>query len=164
VQYTAEFDAPLERLWQFHEDVKGALPKLTPSGQTVELESAEPLPPRVGTVVILRAKMPILGWKRWVARYAEHVPPNEDGTAWFTDEQDEGPFKTWRHRHLMEALPEGRSRLTDEIDYTPPLGPLGVIGDWLIIRRQLAAMFRHRHEVTRQVVESSDMGTVAEAS
>ena len=150
VSYRTTIAAPLADVWAWHEDVRGALPALTPPGQRVELVDAAPLPPRVGTVVRLRTKVPVLGWQEWVARYAEHRPP-EGGAAWFVDVQDVGPFRAWRHQHRMEAG-GGGTVLTDEIDYTPPLGPLGWVGDKVLIRRQLDAMFAHRHKVTRDAL------------
>ena len=151
-EFTTQVPAPLADVWAWHEDVEAALPSLTPPGKQARLVSAEPLPPRVGTVVTLEVKVPILGWKKWIARYTEHEPPTEHETreAWFTDHQDEGPFKTWDHTHHLAANPDGTTTLTDRITYTPPLGPLGRLGDLLIIRRDLRQMFAHRHKVTRE--------------
>ena len=155
---TMEFEcviaAPIEAVWAFHEDVRRALPLLSPPENQVKLESVD-LPPRQGMRVVISARGP-LGRMRWVAVYAEHVPPHDvvfGREARFVDVQESGPFKRWRHHHEMEAQSAQSTRLVDRVEYTAPLGPLGWIADWLLIRRQLRRMFAYRHAMTKQALE-----------
>ena len=146
--------APLERVWAFHEDVQRALPALSPPQAAVAIESAD-LPVRVGSRIVIRARGPLGVRLRWVAKVVEHRPPGAAGDplrAAFADEQVSGPFAAWRHEHLFESISPTSTRLTDRITYKVPLGPLGALADALFVRRQVAAMFRHRHEVLRQVL------------
>src|SRR5688500_14320413 len=99
--------APLERVWAFHQDVQGALTKLQPPGAGRVMESVEPSPPELGTRVTVRAKVPMRGEMRWIAKYVEFVPPKAvvfGAEARFVDEQERGPFKSWRHAHEFEAI------------------------------------------------------------
>ncbi len=41
--------------------------------------------------------------------------------------------------------------MIDRVIYGAPLGPIGRLADRLVIRRQLEAMFRHRHGVLHRV-------------
>ena len=71
----------------------------------------------------------------------------------FEDVQIKGPFRSWRHRHIINAHPEGAT-LLDEIEYEPPLGPLGkLVAGWLVEPR-LRKLFEYRHQVTRQACEA----------
>ncbi len=87
---------------------------------------------------------------RWVAEHTEYNPPFS-----FEDVQRKGPFRSWRHRHLIKAYENG-AVLRDEITFAPPLG---IVGGWLaggLIRRRLQRLFDYRHEVTRLACEERE--------
>jgi ligand-binding SRPBCC domain-containing protein len=67
----------------------------------------------------------------------------------FCDEQIQGPFALFHHRH--DARAEVRdgvlgTRLTDVIDYALPFGFIGALAGGLV-RRKLAKMFAYRQRV-----------------
>lgn len=71
----------------------------------------------------------------------------------FTDEMVRGAFKRMRHVHRFEATPEG-TRMTDELDFEAPLGPLGRLAEVLFLTRYMrrflearAAFIKARAEV-----------------
>jgi len=148
--------APLHDVWAFHDDVTTALPALSPPASRVRVESAD-LPVRAGSRVVVRARGPLGLPIRMAARILEHAPPRDGpggspggASAYFKDEQTSGPFAAWLHEHIFTALSPDQTRVTDRVTYTLPLGPLGALADRLFVRRQIAEMFRHRHEVLRQ--------------
>lgn len=155
VDYTVELDAPIDAVWAFHEDVSRALPMLSPPESDVRLEQAD-LPARRGQRVILNVRGPLGVRLRWVADIVAFDPPAGDAgrrTARFIDVQASGPFASWQHEHLFEEIDAGRrTRLIDRVTFAAPLGPLGRIAEALFIRRQIDAMFRHRHDVTRRAI------------
>lgn len=65
----------------------------------------------------------------------------------FEDRQVRGPWRSWRHRHVIEAHPEG-ARLIDEIEFEPPLGFLGRLLAPLLILPRLRRIFEYRHAAT----------------
>src|SRR5687768_5173343 len=67
----------------------------------------------------------------------------------FEDVQIKGPFRSWRHRHIINAHPEGAT-LRDKIEYEPPLGILGRMFAPLLIEKRLRKLFDYRHRVTRE--------------
>jgi ligand-binding SRPBCC domain-containing protein len=85
----------------------------------------------------------------WTARITEF-----EWNSHFCDEQIQGPFASFRHRH--GTLPEMRdgsvgTLVTDVIDYALPFGFLGNLGNALV-RRQLAHSFAHRQERLPQIL------------
>jgi ligand-binding SRPBCC domain-containing protein len=83
---------------------------------------------------------------RWRTRIATWDPPHR-----FVDEQLRGPYHLWRHEHVFEELPDGRTRMTDRIAYRP-LG--GRIAQRLVVERDLRAVFCHRMREMRRLLEA----------
>lgn len=155
-----------EALFAYH-NAPGALQRLIPPWESVELESSDySLQP--GSKVVLKMKLGPLAL-RWVAVHGDFDPPNR-----FEDRQQSGPFAYWHHRHLfcvgdgsgkstetdaqrpLELGGElaigsdsGVSTLVDSIDYRVPMGKIGNFFGGRSVQRQLAAMFQYRHRVTK---------------
>jgi ligand-binding SRPBCC domain-containing protein len=134
-----------ERVFAFHE-LPDALERLMPSWETAK--------------VIQRAEISVVGsraivetqvvWPikiQWVAEHTRFEPPHL-----FEDIQIKGPFRSWRHRHVIDDHPEG-ALLRDEIDYEPPFGVLGRAVGPLLIESRLTRLFDYRHQVTREWAE-----------
>jgi ligand-binding SRPBCC domain-containing protein len=85
-----------------------------------------------------------LGWApkvKWTARITEFV-----WNSHFCDDQVKGPFRTFHHRHeVREEVRDGvrGTVVTDIVDYQPPFGVLGMLGN-PVVKRQLAHRFAHR--------------------
>jgi uncharacterized protein (TIGR01777 family) len=132
---------PAETVFAWHAR-PGALERLTPPWERVRvIERSGGI--EDGGRVVLKVGAPF--GLRWVARHRDY----EDGHR-FTDEQVEGPFSQWVHLHRVE--PDGRDAciLTDRIEYTPPLGPVGAAAGPALIRPRLERLFTYRHEVLRR--------------
>jgi ligand-binding SRPBCC domain-containing protein len=86
----------------------------------------------------------------WLARITEFV-----WNSHFCDEQLKGPFATWKHRHgIAPEVQDGvtGTRISDEVEYTLPLGPLGDLGNALFIRRQMEAVFAFRQQRLEEIL------------
>ncbi len=130
-------------LWEFHASAD-ALKALTPTNRRVEVLSDD-LAVRDGALHIIRVRqfgIPLV----WHARISEVDPPHG-----FVDTAERSPFTFWRHHHEFLAHPDG-AMLRDTVLYDLPLGPIGMIGDWLFVRRDLNAMFAYRHRRTRELL------------
>jgi hypothetical protein len=94
----------------------------------------------------------VLQGRRWgfpqrvVSRIVEFVP-NEV----FADEQVEGPFRKWLHRHEFAVAPGG-TRVTDRIDFEPPGGALGLLVTASFIERDLKWIFDYRSQKLRDLL------------
>jgi ligand-binding SRPBCC domain-containing protein len=72
----------------------------------------------------------------------------------FVDQQVEGPFSRWVHRHEFEDL-GSHTRLTDRIEYCLPGGALvNALLAWAV-KPGLGRMFAHRHAVTKRLCETT---------
>jgi uncharacterized protein len=70
-----------------------------------------------------------------------------DGTG-FVDEQQDGPFASWRHEHRFLNDGAERSVLEDRIAYRLPYGSVGQLVAGSQIERRLSDLFRFRHART----------------
>jgi ligand-binding SRPBCC domain-containing protein len=140
--------SPAERVFAFHE-LPDALALLLPPWETARVL----LPPKsleAGTRTIVETKLFGLFKVQWEALHTAYEPPRM-----FEDVQVRGPFKSWRHRHIVEPHELG-ARLVDDIEYEPPFHFLGRIAAPLLVERRLKRLFDYRHEVTRRWAESKD--------
>ena len=136
-----------ERVFAFHEQ-PDVLQLLLPPWEKARVIEA-PRISEVGSHAIIESRIfgPIT--IRWVAQHTVYEPPYR-----FEDIQVSGPFRRWRHQHIVEPHSEG-AILRDEIDYEPPLGFLGRAFAHRLITGRLQKLFAYRHEVTRRWCEGS---------
>ncbi len=67
----------------------------------------------------------------------------------FTDIQLKGPFALWEHTHTFTTV-DGGVRMTDDLRYALPLGPLGNLVNALFMRRRLHNLFDDREKAVKQ--------------
>lgn len=134
-----------KRVFAFHEQ-PDVLSLLMPPWENARVIQAAKISD-VGAQAIIETR--ILGpiKTRWVAQHTLYEPPNL-----FEDVQVKGPFRSWRHRHIVEPHAEG-AILRDEIDYEPPLGLLGRAIAPLLVQKRLEKLFNYRHDATRRWCE-----------
>lgn len=134
--------APIDRVFAFHER-PDALERLSP-----------PFPPltviqRTGGISTGARVHIRIGPVHWHAVHTAFDPPRL-----FVDEQERGPFRRWVHRHEFEDLGDGRTRLTDRLEFELPGGRL--VNRLLapFVRLGLGQMFAYRHKVTVAACEA----------
>lgn len=128
-------------MFAFHE-LPDALARLTPPWEQARVIKAANIA-EVGAEAIIETRLFGFVPVRWVARHTAYEPPRM-----FEDVQIKGPFRAWRHRHIITPHAAG-ALLRDEIEYAPPFGPLGRLVAPLLIAPRLKQMFDYRHAVTR---------------
>jgi ligand-binding SRPBCC domain-containing protein len=137
--------ASAEIVFAFHEAPE-ALKLLIPPWESARVIQAAQVS-RIGSRAVIESKVWGPFKVRWVAEHTVYNSPHD-----FEDIQVEGPFRSWRHRHVVEPR-TGGAILRDEITYEPPLG---FLGRWLapgLINGRLQRLFDYRHEVTRRECE-----------
>lgn len=160
---------PVELVFAFFANPAN-LPHLMPKWQQARVESSRLIapPPRplapdptlryqspaagIGSEIVISFR-PMRGVPfriGWLARITEFV-----WNSHFCDEQLKGPFASWKHRHSIESESQDGvvgTRISDEVEYTLPLGPLGDLGDALFIRRRMEAMFAFRQQRLEEIL------------
>jgi len=69
-------------------------------------------------------------------------------------EQQRGPFRRWRHEHTFTAMPDGRTQMTDVVEFQSPLGPAGWIADRLVLDRYMPRLLRQRNSWLKASLEA----------
>ncbi|MGI9146135.1 MAG: SRPBCC family protein [Chloroflexota bacterium] len=141
--FESVIEASPERVFAFHER-SDAITLLTPwwSGARV-VHPAASLQAGERTLLVL-GRWPLQ--IEWEAVHESYARPSG-----FVESQLRGPFRRWRHRHLV--LPDGGgARLRDELQYELPGGPFLAPVLNLVLRPFLWRLFKYRHSVTRQRV------------
>ena len=130
---------PVDRkvLWEFI-SVPQNLNKITPPDMAFEIIGEPPEKTYAGLLLEYRVKVPLLGWSNWLTE----IKYVEDGVS-FMDEQRVGPYKLWLHTHKLEDV-EGGTRMTDDIRYLVPFGPIGLLANVLFVGRTLRRIFDYR--------------------
>jgi ligand-binding SRPBCC domain-containing protein len=134
-----------ERVFAFHE-LPDAIERLIPPWENAKIIQKADVS-RVGSQAIIEQKIFGLIRSRWVAEHTKYEPPHV-----FEDVQISGPFRSWRHRHIIKPHETG-AILRDEIEFEPPLGALGAPLVPFLVEPKLEKMFNYRHEVTRRWCE-----------
>lgn len=85
---------------------------------------------------------------RMTTRITEHQAPDA-----FVDEQVEGPFASWWHRHDFEPV-DGGTRMVDTVRYEVPYGGLGRLGDSAMLRRYMTRLLEQRNAYLKAYLEA----------
>ena len=137
-----------ERVFAFHE-LPDAIVRLTPPWENAKIIQAAPNL-QVGSRAIIEVKLFGIISQKWVAEHTRYNPPRM-----FEDTQISGPFKSWRHQHII--LPHAENAiLRDEIEFEPPFGFLGKLAAPFAVLPKLEKMFQYRHEVTKNWCETEN--------
>jgi ligand-binding SRPBCC domain-containing protein len=135
----------LESVFSFFENPRN-LKEITPPWLSFRVVSASDEVMKKGTKI--RYKIRWLGlsmrWESLIADYEKNVS--------FADEMLRGPYKSWYHVHRFEATREG-VEMSDRVEYDLPFGLLGRLAHWILIRRQLQAIFEYREKRICQIFE-----------
>lgn len=134
------------RVFAFHEQ-PDALKLLTPPWESSRVIQAARISD-IGSRAIIETSL--FGLRvQWIAEHRAYDPPHE-----FEDIQIKGPFRRWRHRHLVAPHPDGAT-LRDEIDYVPPFWFFGRAVAPFLIEPRLRKLFDYRHRITAEWCESA---------
>lgn len=130
-----------EELFRWHEH-PDAFRKLMPPGEPVQIIHHDGAI-RDGSRAVLRVGFWPLAFI-WELEHRDYIFGQQ-----FCDVQVHGPFKQYRHNHLITAAPDG-AVLIDEIRFEMPLGFFGQWLGRLIMMPKFKRLFEYRHRVTRE--------------
>lgn len=144
--YAFIVNAPLQAVADFHRDTR-ALKRLSPPPLFVQLHRVDPLSEgAVAEFTLWFGPIPL----RWLAVHSDVSAQHG-----FTDTQQRGPLKSWRHTHRFEAVDARTTRVREHIEYDYPAGLPGLLARLLFSPPALTFLFAYRRWVTRRALEST---------
>lgn len=144
-------EAGLEEAFAFFSRAEN-LEAITPPWLRFRIVSPTPIEMGSGTLIRYRLRLhgiPV----SWLTRIEEWDPPHR-----FVDRQVRGPYALWHHTHAFEPIGDNRTRMTDVVRYGHRLGPLGTLGEHLIVRRDLERIFDYRHDQIAEQIRQIQAG------
>ncbi|MDE0103878.1 MAG: SRPBCC family protein [Bryobacterales bacterium] len=143
IQCAVWLPKPLDEVFAFFSDARN-LELLTPSWLKFEILTEGPIVMAEGQTIDYRLRLrgiPV----RWRSCITKWEPPTL-----FVDEQVRGPYRMWIHQHRFREA-AGMTLAEDLVQYSVPGGWLA---DRLFVRRDLAKIFRFRHDQLEAVFGS----------
>jgi ligand-binding SRPBCC domain-containing protein len=135
-----KLNTTMEKAWDFISNPTN-LKTITPEHMGFNITSGT-LPNKMHEGQIIKYKVkPLLGISMsWVTEIA-HV---KEGL-YFVDNQLHGPYKLWYHEHTLVPMTDG-VLMKDTITYKPPIGFLGAVINYVIIKKELRNIFNFREK------------------
>lgn len=150
---------PLEQVWNFSSDPKN-ISKISPPFYGLKANASAQLAndARFG-LHFSPAGIPLP--IKWVSKVIEFNPTGPQRL--YTEVQESGPFKFWRHEHSFEEgfsevesaesgksikMREGGTWIRDTIDFQLPWGLIGNMAHDLFIRASLGSLLAYRRKKT----------------
>lgn len=87
----------------------------------------------------------------WHLKHVDFISGHE-----FSDQLISGPFKYYKHRHLMREINDNQSELIDEINFELPFALISGIFIYPLIKAKFDKLFAFRHSVTKLIESDFD--------
>ena len=135
----------IDTAWRFFSSPMN-LSEITPKDMAFTVLSEDQDQPIFEGMLIDYSVSPLLGiplkWQTKIIQ-VEHQKS-------FTDFQQKGPYKYWKHFH--EFIPNEKGILMkDTVEYELPFGVLGNIVHSLLVKKKLNKIFDYRHQVLKKL-------------
>jgi ligand-binding SRPBCC domain-containing protein len=79
-----------------------------------------------------------------------------EGPFYFRDTMMAGAFRWMHHDHLFQPTATGATEMKDVFCFAAPLGWLGRIAEWAVLRRYMEALLRERNLALKRIAESAE--------
>lgn len=135
----------IDTAWRFFSSPMN-LSEITPKDMAFTVLSEDQDQPIFEGMLINYSVSPLLGIPlKWQTKIIQ-VEPQQS----FTDFQQKGPYKYWKHFH--EFIPNEKGILMkDTVEYELPFGVLGNVVHSLLVKKKLNRIFDYRHQVLKQL-------------
>jgi ligand-binding SRPBCC domain-containing protein len=144
LHYTLNLNLPREEVFAFFSDAAN-LERITPPELQFSIITPLPIEMAEGTLIDYRLKLFCFSFN-WKTKITAWSPSD-----YFVDEQLEGPYRQWIHRHTFTDGPDGSTIIDDEVRYRLPAAPLGEAA-YPFVRKQLERIFAYRQEKVKEIL------------
>lgn len=140
-----QLNCDLQTAWDFFSSPMN-LSKITPKDMEFNVLSEQKTNKIFEGMIIDYTVSPLFGIPlKWQTKIIQ-VEPQQS----FTDFQQKGPYKYWKHFH--EFIPNEKGILMkDTVEYELPFGVLGNVVHSLLVKKKLNRIFDYRHQVLKQL-------------
>jgi len=76
--------------------------------------------------------------------------------SYFEDTMIRGAFRWMKHDHFFRSLSQHETEMRDVFCFAAPLGVLGRVAEFAVLRRYMRALLRERITVLREIGESAE--------
>ncbi|MBL7546007.1 MAG: SRPBCC family protein [Bdellovibrionaceae bacterium] len=132
-------ERPIDEVFAFFSKAEN-LQRITPPSLDFFIVTPLPIEMKKGTLIDYRLKIRGVPSK-WKTLISEWSPPTS-----FTDTQLKGPYKKWVHNHKFTKINDRSTQMVDTVVYEVPFGILGNLVNYLIVRHEVAKIFKHRNK------------------
>jgi ligand-binding SRPBCC domain-containing protein len=135
----------IEKAWDFFSSPAN-LSRITPPGMGITIQSKQTEEPIYTGMKIKYIIKPLFNIPlKWITEITWVMAP-----VTFIDKQQKGPYAFWEHTHTFTQAPGG-VKMTDEVLYALPLGILGRIMHYIIVKRKLENIFNYRKSTLEKI-------------
>lgn len=135
---TQRLPISIDKAWAFFSSPEN-LKAITPAEMGFDITSGNGHEPTHAGQIITYTVRPVLGIPMYWMTEISHVEYHK----FFVDEQRQGPYALWHHKHYFREIPGG-VEMRDLVHYKLPFGILGVIAHKLFVRKKLQGIFDYR--------------------
>lgn len=146
LEATQLLNTSISEAWNFFSDPEN-LSKITPGYMDFQITSGKPQKMYRGQMITYKVS-PFPGIR---ANWVTEITQVSEGH-YFVDEQRFGPYRMWHHEHHFEIGDEG-ILMRDRVSYKLPLGIVGRLAHFLLIKKQLAQIFTFREKFLNKLFE-----------
>lgn len=96
------------------------------------------------------------GWQLGLPQFHESMIEDFRPYTFFRDRMIAGRFRTFEHDHALDAQPDGRVRLRDDLRFTMRWGWMGdLLGRW-VLTPHIRGLMRRRFALLKRIAESEE--------
>lgn len=145
IELTTEINAPIQLVFDLNRNIDIHQQSTSKSKETAI----------AGTTSGLINKGETVTWRgKHFGIYLTHksLIPEMEFPNYFVDEMIEGRFKKFKHTHTF-AEKNGKTIMTDKIEYETPFGLAGKLFDFLILKKHLIHFIKERNNFIKEIAE-----------